>query len=204
MEVMHPKPLSVLDAHLTEEQKAVYLAQEKGIESDLAKNKRLRLTKEQRALLEPSLFLHSYTHNGSVKKVTPLLRSLRGMDLKQAITHCHFNSKKLSRDLEAMFIRGLEEAKQLGMPEQGLYIEQIWAGKEPRSRYLMGKMIDFKGRGRTGIITRREHHVKCVIRTPETKQRLARDAAKREVNKKVWVQLPNKPVYFKPTNRYQW
>ncbi|KAK9476663.1 ribosomal protein L22/L17 [Lipomyces japonicus] len=205
-EIIRPKPQTAVDLLLGPLQKAVYLKQTTGEENPLITGRefKLNLSKRDLELLEPSIRLKSQTQTGSVKKVTPLLRSLRRMNVKRAIAHCHFNTKKVSKPIEDLLLKGLEHAKALGIPEEGLYIEQIWSGKEPKPITTHSKQIHYRGRGRSGLFKRREHHVQIILRTPVTKERIAREKARKVSKRKPFIQLPNTPFYDKSSSHYTW
>lgn len=206
MEIMKPTPKSAIDAYLSPVQKAVYLRQKTGQEDPLIMGKkyRFKVSRKLEALLEPSVWVKSNTLKGSVKKVTPFLRSLRKMTVPKAIAHCHFNVKNESKHVEALLYRAVEEAKALGMEEKGLYIDQIWSGKETRPTAAEWMKYDYKGRGRAGIKTRKEHHVQLVLKTPVTLKRLAAEKEKKINNKKPWTTLVDTPFYNKKGAHYTW
>ncbi|KAK9236064.1 ribosomal protein L22/L17 [Lipomyces kononenkoae] len=203
---IRPAPKTVLDHYLGPLRKAVYLKQTTGAEDLLivGKKYKLKLSKKEKELLEPSVWLKSNTQRGSIKKVTPLLRSLRRMNIHQAIAHCHFNTKAIARDVEKLLYRGIEEAKALGIPETGLYIDQIWSGKEPKAKAVVPVLRDIKGRGRMGTMKRKEHHVQVILKTPVTKARIAKEKEAKMINKKPWIPVSNKPIYDKTGAHYTW
>lgn len=162
---------------------------------------KLQLSKEELEVLEPSVYLQSYRIKSSVKKTYPFLRMLRQMDLKDAITQCHFSAKKVSRETGAMLERGVNQAADLGLNADDLYIEQIWVGKDG----FEPKRIDFKGRGRMGIINHKYVHVKAILRRKSFKE--AREASKvsKVDNKKVWQQLASRKIKDHPlVPEYKW
>lgn len=161
----------------------------------------LSLTKKEMELLEPSVYLRSYRIKSTPKKGTVFTRLLREMDLKQAINQCHFSAKKISRDVEDMLLRGMEEAKRLGLNPDELYINQIWVGKEP---YIQ-KRVEFKGRGRTGIMEHKFIHVRVILKTKESKAKFEQAKKERIQNRKVWQQHHNAPIHvYRGSAQYQW
>ncbi|KAK9486963.1 hypothetical protein V1527DRAFT_462215 [Lipomyces starkeyi] len=203
---IRPEPKTALDHYLGPLRKAVYLKQTTGVEDLLIKGKKykLKLSAREKELIEPSVWLKSNTQRGSIKKVTPFLRSLRRMNIHQAIAHCHFNTKAIARDMEKLLYRGVEEAKAMGIPEMGLYIDQIWSGKEPKPKAVQPFLRDIKGRGRMGIMKRKEHHVQVILKTPLTKRRIAKKKEEKMINKKPWIPVANKPIYDKTGAHYTW
>ncbi|KAK9465691.1 hypothetical protein V1512DRAFT_240974 [Lipomyces arxii] len=206
MSKIKPKAVPALSAYMGRLRQAVYLRQNTGKEDPLIQGRqfKLRLSPKEQQLLEPSVWVKSYTQKGSVKKVTPFLRSLRGMTIQKAIAHCHFNSKAIARDTEKLLYRALDEAKELGLRSQGLYIAQCWSGKEARAQAVIAKMPDYKGRGRQGVLSRQEHHVQIVLKTLETKKRIAAEKEAKLRRKAVPVALVNKPIYRKAGANYLW
>ncbi|KAK9385471.1 hypothetical protein V1515DRAFT_559984 [Lipomyces mesembrius] len=203
---IRPEPKTALDHYLGPLRKAVYLKQTTGVEHLLIKGKKykLKLSAREKELIEPSVWVKSNTQKGSIKKVTPFLRSLRRMNIHQAIAHCHFNTKAIARDTEKLLHRGIEEAKAMGIPETGLYIDQIWSGKEPKPKAVQPFLRDIKGRGRMGIMKRKEHHVQVILKTPVTRRRIAKKKEEKMINKNPWIPVANKPIYDKTGAHYTW
>lgn len=161
----------------------------------------LSLTKQEMELLEPSVYLRSYRIKSTPKKGTVFTRLLRNMELKQAITQCHFSPKKISRDVEDMLLRGMEEAKRLELNPEDLYISQIWVGKEP---YIQ-KRVHFKGRGRMGIIEHKYIHVRIILKTKESRERAQQEKKEKVQKRKVWQQHHNAPIHvYRGSSQYQW
>lgn len=175
-------------------------SKDKAIELD-GKRYIFSLTKQEMELLEPSVYLRSYRIKSTPKKGTVFTRLLRNMELKKAITQCHFSPKKISRDVEDMLIRGMEEAKRLELNPDDLYINQIWVGKEP---YIQ-KRVHFKGRGRMGIIEHKYIHVRVILKTKESREKFEQAKKDRIQNRKVWEQHHNAPIHvYRGSNQYQW
>ncbi|KAK7202812.1 hypothetical protein BZA70DRAFT_269749 [Myxozyma melibiosi] len=204
--ITKPTPKKAIDVLLSPLQKAVYLRQTTGVDDPLITGKKYKFKVNRRLqeLLEPSLWIKSHTLSGSVKKVTPLLRSLRKMTVTRAIAHCHFNVKHEAKHLETLLYRALDEAKALGMSTKGLYIAQVWSGKEPKPDMAARSRIDYKGRGRAGTLLRKEHHVQMIIKTPVTLERIATEKKKKMMGKKPWNTLRDKPFYDKRGQEYNW
>lgn len=168
---------------------------------DDGKRYKLYLTPEQVKYLEPSVYLHSIRIKGSYKKGTVFTRLLRNMDLKNAITQCHFSKKRIARDVGEMLTKGIDHAKQLDLDPNQLYISQIWVGKEP---YIQ-RRIHFKGRGRSGIIHHPYIHVKAILKTKESKEEFIRARKERISNQRVWEQHHNSSIkVYGGSNQYQW
>ncbi len=158
------------------------------------------LTKKEIEAIEPSMYLKSYRIKGSTKKAMVATRHLRGLDLDNAITQCHFGQRRITREVGEMLTRGKEDAKKLGMDPKDLYIAQIWTGSDGSIQ----KKPDFKARGRVGIITMREVHVRVILKSIVTKKRLEYENKARLAKRKVKVHLPSTPIRYKAPGYYRW
>ncbi|QLG74263.1 hypothetical protein HG535_0G01470 [Zygotorulaspora mrakii] len=162
---------------------------------------KLKLTREEIDVLEPSVYVKSYRIKSSMKKATVLLRLLNGLDAKKALTQCHFSPKKIAREVAELLERGIKDGEKLGLNPDDLYISQIWTGSD--GRWL--KRMDYKARGRIGIITHPYVHVRCILKSKSvTKKRLAYESQVKEQRKKPWVQLAEKPIRGTPGGAYKW
>lgn len=162
---------------------------------------KLNLTREEIEALEPSVYVKSYRIKSSMKKATQLLRLINGLEVKTALSQCHFSDKKIAHDVAELLQRGLEDGKKLGLKEDDLYIAQIWTGSDG----WWQKRIDIKARGRNGVITHPYVHVRCILKTKSiTKNRLAYEAQLKQERKKPWVQLGDKPVRGTMGGAYKW
>jgi ribosomal protein L22 len=135
----------------------------------LTKEERIKMT--ERKLLHKSEFLPT-----SVKKLVMLARQIAGKPVDDAITQMQWSKKKMAAELKYY----LEEARDLAIAQRGmglgrvngelfekprkiqtkegkwmeindptqLYVAQSWVGRGP----WRGKEIDYKGRGRMGVI----------------------------------------------------
>ena len=136
-----------------------------------------------------------------MKKATLLLRMLNGLDVKKALTQCHFSQKQIARDVAGLLERGITDGEKLGLDADDLYISQIWTGSD--GKWL--KRIDYKARGRTGVLRHRYVHVRCILKTKSvTKKRLAYEAELKLQRRKPWVQLADKPVRGVTGGVYKW
>lgn len=170
-------------------------------ENGTTKTYNLTLTQRELEYLDPSVYITSTRIKGSYKKGTVFTRLLRQMDLTQAITQCHFSPKRIARDVGAMLTSAMDHARKLDLDPSQLYIDQIWVGKDGQ----MMKELDFKGRGRTGMIEYPYIHVKAILKTKESRE--ARLEAKKEkiANREVFQQIHNSPIrVYRGQNKYQW
>ncbi|CAN6610797.1 large ribosomal subunit protein uL22m [Trichomonascus vanleenenianus] len=165
------------------------------------KQYKLKLTKKELDALEPSVYLKSYRIKSTSKKATLFLRMLRGMPLKDAITQCHFSPKIMARDVGEMLTRGIKQTQELGMNPETAHISQIWVGKDGYSQ----KRLDFKARGKVGIIEHKWVHVKAILKDIKSKERFLEEKRNRELARPVKHQLQSKPVHeIAPSSEYKW
>ena len=165
------------------------------------KDPALRITREELEVLEPSVYVKSYRIKSSMKKATQLLRLLNGLDVKKALTQCHFSDKKVARDVAELLERGIADGAKLGLDSNDLYISHIWTGSDGQWQ----KRIEWKGRGRRGVIEHPYVHIKCILKTKSvTKRRLEHEAKLKEQKKKPWVQLSEKPIRGSMGGVYKW
>ncbi|QLQ79447.1 hypothetical protein HG537_0C00940 [Torulaspora globosa] len=162
---------------------------------------KLELTRKEIEALEPSVYVKSYRIKSSMKKATVLLRLLGGLDVKKALTQCHFSKKKIAQDVAELLQRGIQDGQKLGLDPDDLYIAQIWTGSDGYWR----KRVDWKARGRVGTIQHPYVHVRCILKTKSvTERRLAYEANEKEQRRKPWIQLADKPVRGVPGGFYKW
>ncbi|CAI4716997.1 BGN_3a_G0045010.mRNA.1.CDS.1 [Saccharomyces cerevisiae] len=162
---------------------------------------KLKLTKREIEVLEPSVYVQSYRIKSSMKKATLLLRLLGGLDVMKAISQCHFSNKKIARAVAELLQKGVKDGQKLGLKPEDLYISQIWTGSDGFWR----KRVEFKARTRIGIISHPYIHVRCILRTKSvTKRRLAYEAHLKEQKRAPWVQLGDKPIRGVTGGVYKW
>ncbi|SCU96627.1 LAME_0F16886g1_1 [Lachancea meyersii CBS 8951] len=162
---------------------------------------KLNLSREEVEALEPSVYVKSYRIKSSMKKATQLLRLLGGLDVKVALTQCHFSDKKIARDVAEVLTRGIQDAEKLGLQPDNLYIAQLWTGSDG----YWQKRIDIKARGRNGVISHPYVHVRCILKTKDvTKRRIAYERQVKQERRKPWVQLRDQPVRGFMGGVYKW
>lgn len=161
---------------------------------------KLALTEEEIDILEPSIYLQSYRIKSSMKKATQVNRFVRGYKVKNAINQLHFNPKKMSTELEKLLKKGLEQARESNYNEDELYIQALWVGSDGNWR----KRLDAKGRGRTGIIEHPHIHLKAILRTDQTANRLKWENHQKQLNQKPRMFLNNEPLNFRVHPFYRW
>ncbi|KAL6451834.1 MRPL22 54S ribosomal protein L22 [Candida maltosa Xu316] len=169
-------------------------------QQDTGKYVKFTLTDKELDLLEPTIYLHSFRIKSSMKKATIVNRMVRKYNVKTAINQLHFNSKKMSTELEKLLKKGLEEARMRNLDEDQLYIDRLWVGSD--GDWI--KRVDIKGRGRHGVIKHKYVHLKAVLKTEQTKNRLAWEKNQKELKIKPRMYLNNEPLNFKVRPWYKW
>ncbi|GEQ70748.1 hypothetical protein JCM33374_g4427 [Metschnikowia sp. JCM 33374] len=164
------------------------------------KSYQLKLTPEEIDILEPSVYVESARIKSSMKKATLVNRFVRGMEVQTAINQLHFNPKKMATELERLLKSGLQQCREAGYREDGLYIQALWTGSDGQ----WVKRPDIKGRGRTGIIEHPYVHLKAILRTQQTKKRIAWEKEQARVAAKPRSFLNNAPLNFPVRGLYRW
>lgn len=170
------------------------------VDRELGKKYFVLLTPEEIDVLEPTLYLQLYRIKSSMKKATLVNRFVRGMDVKTAVNQLHFNPKKMATELEVFLKRGLAQAREAGLDENSLYIQALWTGSDGN----WVKRADPKGRGRTGIIEHPYIHLKAILKTGQTRQRLAWEKEQARLQAKPRMFLNNEPLNFSVRGVYRW
>ncbi|CCH59785.1 hypothetical protein TBLA_0B09690 [Henningerozyma blattae CBS 6284] len=209
---LYPEPTAAPKLYLSALKYRIYkenCKQNRGIYNPLTEVKlpdspyryKLNLTKEEIDALEPSVYMKSTRIKSSMKKATVLLRMLRGLDARAALTQCHFSDKLIARDVAKLLEKGIQHGKDLGLKADDLYIAQIWVGSDGK----WVKRLDYKGRGRTGIIHHPYVHIRGILKTKSiTKQRLQIEKKLKQQKSKPWVQLRDAPIRGEIPGVYMW
>lgn len=187
--------------------------------------KRGRLTKTQKLKQqERELLSKSHDFKTSVKKLNPLARQIAGKTVEEAIIQMRFSKKKAARDVlehlehaknEAIVKRGmglslgkkLEHPLKLQMKDgkrvkvedpTTIYVDQAWVG-----RGLYGTTPDHRARGQINIMKNPTTSLSVVLKEAATRIRLHKEREEKFKNRKVWVQLPNRPITAQ-RQHYSW
>lgn len=160
----------------------------------------MKLTREEIEALEPSILLRSYRIKSSVKKTNIVLRALKGLPLKKALTQTQFMQKKVSRDLTEMLQRGLDDAQRMNYNVDKLYLDQLWVHTDGAWQ----RRIEWKGRGRMGILTHRYVCVRILVKSDQTLKRLAYEAQSRAQNRKVEPKTVQGVIRGQLPGYYRW
>ncbi|RDW91300.1 putative 54S ribosomal protein L22 [Coleophoma crateriformis] len=180
-------------------------------------HKRGRLTKTQ--LLkkqERESISKSHAFSTSVKKLVPLAKQIAGKTIEEAITQMRFSKKKVAKDVrehlehaknEAIVRRGMglggaegktfdplmiqtKDGKRVKVTDPTtLYVDQAWCGRD-----LYGSTPDYRARGNVHMMKNRTTKLTVVLKEEATRVRLHEEREKKIANRKVWVQLPNRPI----------
>ncbi|KAI5811628.1 ribosomal protein L22/L17 [Peziza echinospora] len=163
-------------------------------------HRRGRLTKKMQILqTEKSHTAKSHWIKTSVKKLAPLARQVAGMTLNDAIVQMRFSPKKASSELLGHLTDARAEAMlRRDMNPDEMYIDQAWVG-----RGTYEKELSHRARGRIDMLRKPYTSITVVLKEEATRKRLAKEAAEKVARKKVWVQLPNKPIPGQQ-QYYQW
>ncbi|KAH6713209.1 ribosomal protein L22/L17 [Leptodontidium sp. MPI-SDFR-AT-0119] len=180
-------------------------------------HKRGRLTKTQQLKREERVLLSkSHDFKASVKKLVPLAKQIAGKTVEEAIVQMRFSKKKVAKDVkehleqarnEAIVRRGMglglganptfqprqiqtKDGKRVQVVDPTtLYVDQAWCGKG-----LYGKTPDHRARGQIYLMKNRTTSLSVILKEEKTRIRLHEEREKKEQNRKVWVQLPNRPI----------
>lgn len=193
-------PLKKKLFHVNVQQNGFFKNNEIFKDPETGKVYKLALTEEEIDILEPSIFLQSYRIKSSMKKATIVNRFVRGYKVKNAINQLHFNPKKMATELEKLLKKGLDHARDLNYNQDELYIQSLWVGSDGSWR----KRLDAKGRGRTGIIEHPHIHLKAILRTEQTANRLKWEKSQKQMAEKPRMFLNNEPLNFRVHPFYRW
>ncbi|KOS20720.1 54S ribosomal protein L22 [Escovopsis weberi] len=179
---------------------------------ELTREEKIKMT--ERELVHKSHFLPT-----SVKKLVMLARQIAGKPVDEAITQMKWSKKKMAAEIKYY----LEEARDLAVAQRGMglgqvnselfdkprkiqtkegkwleitdpsrmYVAQSWVGRGA----WRGKSIDYKGRGRMGIMQHPTTSFTVVLKEERTRIREFEEQKAKKASKGPWVHLPNRPLY---------
>ncbi|KAM0514265.1 hypothetical protein ACHAPE_007102 [Trichoderma viride] len=179
---------------------------------ELTREERIKMT--ERELLHKSEFMPT-----SVKKLVMLARQIAGKPVDEAIQQMQWSKKKFAAEVKYH----LEEARDMAVVQRGmglgkvngdlldkprklqtkdgkwieiadptrLYVAQSWVGRGP----WRGKELDYKGRGRMGIIQHPSTCFTVILKEEKTRIREYDEQKAKEAQKGPWVHLPNRKVH---------
>ncbi|KAL3424410.1 hypothetical protein PVAG01_03691 [Phlyctema vagabunda] len=188
--------------------------------------KRGRLTKTQLLKKEErQLVSQSHAFKTSVKKMVPLAKQITGKTVEQALIQMRFSVKKPAKDIREHLLHAQNEAivrRGMGLgavkgekfdpvliqTKKGtrvkvtdpttLYIDQAWVGKD-----LFTRAPDFRARGNIHMMIKPTTKLTVVLKEETTRIRLHKEREEKIKNRKVWVQLPNRPITAQ-RQHYSW
>ncbi|KHN96156.1 mitochondrial large ribosomal subunit [Metarhizium album ARSEF 1941] len=178
----------------------------------VSREERIRATERQ--LLHKSHFMPT-----SVKKLVMLSRQIAGKPVDEAISQMQWSKKKMAAEVRYY----LEEARDLAIAQRGMglgkvngevlekprkivtregkwievtdptrmYVAQSWVGRGP----WRGKEIDYKGRGRMGVIQHPSTSFTVLLKEEKTRIREHEEREAKKAAKGPWVHLPNRPIH---------
>ncbi|CDK28838.1 unnamed protein product [Kuraishia capsulata CBS 1993] len=207
-EYLNPAPMKTVETLLSPLKREIYEANVKRngffkngeVEVVNGETYKLQLSKPEIEALEPSIYLKSWRIKYTPKKTNIVLRALKDLPLKKAITQVHFINKKVTKDLDEMLTRGVEHAKRMNYDPNDMYVAESWVGSD-------GEWVnrpEFKGRGRVGILTHRYVNIRILLKSKQTQARLNWERLERLKKKAVKTPLPNLTVRGPAPGFYKW
>ncbi|KAH0524759.1 hypothetical protein TsFJ059_007217 [Trichoderma semiorbis] len=179
-----------------------------------------QLTREEKIKMTERELIHkSDFFPTSVKKLVMLARQIAGKPVDEAIQQMKWSKKKFAAEVKYH----LEEARDMAVVRRGmglgkvngdildkprkvktkdgkwieiedptrLYVAQSWVGRGP----WRGKEIDYKGRGRMGVIQHPSTSFTVILKEEKTRIREYEEEKAKEAQKGPWVHLPNRKVH---------
>ncbi|OMJ20380.1 50S ribosomal protein L22 [Smittium culicis] len=159
-------------------------------------------------VVEKDLMEKTYRYSTSNFKTSPrklrfISKQIVGLNVQDAINQLEFSPKRAAKKIlhTVAFARKNAIYQKLMNPEQ-MYVKEAWVGK---GRFI--KRLDYKARGRFGVIHHPTAHMKFVLgekeKVPVVDPEAPRDNGKKrktkgfnEYTKFVWKPLmENKPIY---------
>ncbi|KAK5154989.1 mitochondrial large ribosomal subunit [Cryomyces antarcticus] len=158
----------------------------------------------------------SHMFKTSIKKLGMLARQIAGKPVEEAIVQMRFSKKKVAREVQAHLEHARNEAivkrgMGLGQAEgkksepiqielkdgkrrtvedpTGIYVDQAWVG---RGEY--GIAYDYRARGQVNTMRPPFTSISVLLKEEATRVRLSQERDKKRENRKLWVQLPDRPV----------
>ncbi|KAF8420794.1 ribosomal protein L22/L17 [Tirmania nivea] len=135
----------------------------------------------------------------SVKKLAPLARQIAGLPLSDAIVQMRFSAKKASTQVMNLLGEARMEAMvRRGMADADMYVSEAWVG-----RGTYDSEMSHRARGRIDMLRKPYTSITVVLKENATRERIEREKREKKERKKVWVHLPNRPIYGQQ-QYYQW
>ncbi|OHE94699.1 hypothetical protein CORC01_10008 [Colletotrichum orchidophilum] len=175
-----------------------------------------RIAQTEKKLSHKSPFLET-----SVKKLVHLARQIQGKSLEEAVLQMSYSKKKMASEVKyqleeardlAVVTRGMglgkagrksdgtavqpikiqtKDGKTLTIEDPTrLYVAEAWVGRGP----WRAKTLDYKGRGRFGIMQSPSTSISVVLKEEKTRIREHTEKLAKQARRKPWVHLPDRPV----------
>ncbi|KAF4539558.1 Ribosomal protein l22 l17 [Lasiodiplodia theobromae] len=158
----------------------------------------------------------------SVKKLVKLAHQIQGKPIEEAILQMRFSKKKAAVEVlkhleyardHATVARGMglgdaaaaeegdvveqkpveielkDGSRKVVKDKTGIYVDQAWVGRGP-----YGKSYEFRARGRINILRTPTTSISVVLKEEATRIRQSEDIKKKRDNRKLWTQLPDRPI----------
>ncbi|OCK79920.1 ribosomal protein L22 [Lepidopterella palustris CBS 459.81] len=152
----------------------------------------------------------------SVKKLTKIANQVAGKPIEEALVQMRFSKKKVARDVykalqiaksKAIVERGMGLGKaegRTGLPVEielkdgkkrivkdrtSIYVDQAWVG---RGSYT--PEVEYRAMGKRNILRHPQTSISFLLKEEATRIRLSEERQKKRDNRKLWVQLPNRPI----------
>ncbi|KAI9048426.1 hypothetical protein LZ554_007262 [Drepanopeziza brunnea f. sp. 'monogermtubi'] len=210
-----PRDRETMAASLDPDPKSRLRWERKMVIRDITRRGRMTKT-EQLKKEERVLQAKSHDFKTSVKKLLPLAKQITGKTVEDAIVQMRFSKKKAAKDVkehleyarnQAIVKRGMglglgvDEKFQprIIMTKDGkrvkvtnpttLWVEQAWCGRGP-----FGTTPDYRARGQINMMRNPTTGLTLVLKEEKTRIRLHEEREAKEARRKVWVQLPNRPI----------
>lgn len=126
----------------------------------------------------------------SPRKLQLLADQINGKPIDHAILQMQFSSKRAASRIKSMLVLARDHAiATKGMDRKRILVSEAWVGKAVKQT----KMIEWKGRMHTGVITHQWSHMDVVLRMGKTKEEIEGEKVKKW-NRKVGRLTNAKPA----------
>ncbi|BFZ60211.1 39S ribosomal protein L22, mitochondrial [Saitoella coloradoensis] len=148
-------------------------------------------TKEQIKAAEPQVKVGTDDLETSYRKLGDLARQIQRKPIDHAIAQMDFSLKRHGPEIANLLRTARERLlkQHKNLQGQDLYVDAAWVGKGVERKKLWTK-----GRGRFALRVNHRAHMKVVVKSKITLDRVAEEKERKRLNKKVWVPLENKPL----------
>ncbi|KAJ2227355.1 39S ribosomal protein L22, mitochondrial, partial [Coemansia sp. RSA 1797] len=150
------------------------------------------------------------------RKLRMLANQITKLPISEAIRQMDFSAKRASARVRSALVWARKNAIfQKQMNPDNMYLKLVRVGKGPK----FPKKVDYKGRGRFGIIRKPKAHMKFVVWEKQEEKPVARDVVERallaggmprrkgkgfRLTRNVWTQLEETKPVINPKPFYNW